>query len=108
MHPVFRSLDVLGGTGDPSRLGFVVALYVAIAVVSLAIDRRALMVSALAYVLYSVATLLMSRGVLDFGFAITAFTIGGALLVLSAFWRQTRGAVLRWLPDRVKSRLAVA
>lgn len=108
VHPVFTSLAVSGGQTGLGQGLAVIALYIAIAFVSLAIDRRALMVSALAYVLYAFSSLLKAYGVVSLGFAITALAIGSALLLLSAFWHPCRGFVLGMLPSTVVNRLPAA
>ena len=62
VRPVFAALDVLDGRAQPWQALAVAGLYVVIALVSLAIDRRALMVSALVYVLYTFSALLNQYG----------------------------------------------
>ncbi len=106
VHPVFTLLGVFEGQTTYGQAAVVVALYVAIALISLCIDRRALMVSALIYVLYALSTLLKQYGVIGLSFAITAFVIGSALLLLSAYWHSSRVHLLRLLPPTVQSRLA--
>ena len=106
VHPIFTVLGVTGGHADLGQALAVVVLYVAIALVSLAVDRRALMVSALTYVLFAFSALLKQFGVVSLSFAITAFAIGAALLLLSAFWHPTRAYVLRFLPPALQQRLA--
>lgn len=117
VHPVFSLLGVYSnstiGGGDPETAVFssavtaiaVGVLYALIAVVSLAIDRRALMVSALAYVFYAFGTLFQSYGMVSLGFALTALLIGSGLLMLSAFWQTSRGVVLGMLPASLRARL---
>jgi len=105
VHPVFTAIGVLhGGIGSAQAL-LIVALYCAIALVSLAIDRRALMVSALGYVLYAFSTLLDISGMVGKGFATTALCIGAALLLLSAFWQRSRACTVGFLPAALRSRL---
>jgi hypothetical protein len=106
VHPVFSILGVFGGQTDMDQAIAVVALYIAIAFISLAVDRRALMVSALIYVLYTFSTLLKQFGVVSLSFAITALVIGSALLLLSAFWHPSRAFVLRLFPHTVQKHLA--
>jgi MFS family permease len=106
VHPIFTVLGVTGGHADLGQALAVVVLYVAIALVSLAVDRRALMVSALTYVLFAFSALLKEFGVVSLSFAITAFAIGAALLLLSAFWHPTRAYVLGFLPPALQQRLA--
>ena len=66
------------------------ALYVVFAFIALAIDRRALLVSSLAYVLYALSTLFQQAGAVELSMAFTALVIGSALLTLSAFWQPMR------------------
>jgi hypothetical protein len=105
VHPAFAALHVFGGHTNLLQAFAVVVLYVIIALVSLAIDRRALMVSALIYVLYAFSSLLEQYGVISLGFAITALIIGSALLLLSAFWHPCRTFVLGFFPPSIQKRL---
>jgi hypothetical protein len=105
VRPVFSALNVFGGGTDLLQAVVVVVVYVAIAVVSLAIDRRALMVSALVYVLYTFSDLLRQFGMVSLGFAIAAFVIGSGLLLLSAFWHPARAHVVRLFPQSLQRRL---
>ena len=106
VHPIFASLGVFTGQTQLGQAILVLLLYVAIALVSLSIDRRALMVSALIYVLYTFSALLKQFGVVSLSFAFTAFVIGSALLLLSAFWHPSRAFILRLFPPSVQKRLA--
>ena len=74
-------------------------------ITALAIDRRALLVSALAYVLYALNELFRQFGAVELNIALTALVIGSALLLLSAFWHQARAMVVRPLPDGLQARL---
>jgi hypothetical protein len=67
-------------------------------VVALAIDRRALLVSSLFYVLYALAGLFRQFGAVSLSVALTALVIGSALLMLSAFWQPVRRLVVERLP----------
>ncbi|MFO1349556.1 MAG: hypothetical protein U1F68_02255 [Gammaproteobacteria bacterium] len=106
VHPIFTSLDIFSGRTSVEQALVVIVLYVAIAILSLCVDRRALMVSALGYVLFAFSALLKQYGVINLSFAITALAIGSALLLLSAFWHPSRTFVLGLLPLAVQSRLA--
>jgi hypothetical protein len=105
VHPVFKALGVFSDQVTLVQTLLATALYVAIAMVSLAVDRRALMVSALGYILYAFTTLLRNSGVVSLDFALTALVIGSALLLLSAFWHGSRRNVLGRLPSSVTARL---
>ena len=106
VRPIFSALGVLEGTAEAWQAIAVVALYVEIALVSLAIDRRALMVSALIYELYTFSALLSQYGGVSLSFAVTGVAIGSALLLLSAFWHRSRAFVLGRLSPAVQGRLA--
>ena len=106
VHPIFTSLDVFGGQTSLGQAIPVLALYVVIALISLLIDRRALMVSALGYVLYAFSSLLELYGLVSLSFAITALVIGIALLLLSAYWHPCRHFILNYVPEAVQKRLA--
>ena len=105
VKPVFSAINALGDDADLVRALAVATLYTLIALVSLVIDRRALMVSALAYVLYAFSALLEESGVVSLSFAITALVIGSALLMLSAFWHPSRMALIKRLPTGLQQRL---
>lgn len=108
VHPVFHALGVFDNQVSIGSAVIVVLLYVVLAFVALAIDRRALMVSALAYVLYALSALFRELGAVGLNVALTALVIGSALLLLSAFWHSARALVVGRLPDGVRERLPVA
>ena len=105
VHPVFTLLGLNDGNASVGEGLIVIALYVALAVTALAIDRRALLVSALAYVLYALTALFKQLGAVELNVALTALVIGSALLMLSAFWHQARAAIVARLPVLLQSKL---
>ncbi|HXH53042.1 MAG TPA: hypothetical protein VNH53_06405 [Sphingomicrobium sp.] len=107
VHPVFTLLGLNDGDATIGEGFAVIMLYLAIGVTALAIDRRALLVSALAYVLWALSDLFERFGAVELNVALTALVIGSALLLLSAFWNQARSAVVRPLPDGLKERLPI-
>jgi hypothetical protein len=107
VHPVFTLLGLNDGNATLGEGLVVILLYVAIGITALAIDRRALLVSALAYVLYALTELFKQFGAVELNVALTALVIGSALLLLSAFWHQARGAIVRPLPVSLKDRLPI-
>ena len=105
-HSLFHLLGVLnGGEIGGGRALLVIALYVAFGIVALAIDRRALLVSSLAYVLYALYALFRQAGAVELSWALTALVIGSALLLLSALWHNARAMVVHGLPDSLSARL---
>ncbi|MGK6321157.1 hypothetical protein [Sphingomonas sp. DT-204] len=89
-HSVFHLLGVFDETIGIGTALVVLALYVAFGFVALAVDRRALLVSSLAYVLYALYALFQKAGAVELSAAFTALVIGSALLLLSAFWHPAR------------------
>jgi len=104
-HPVFTLLGVTNGTLGVGEALIVVVLYILLGLTALAVDRRALLVSALAYVLYALTELFKQFGAVELNIALTALVIGSALLLLSAFWHQARRAVVTTLPSGLQERL---
>jgi hypothetical protein len=94
-----------GGSIGAGKAVGVLGIYLLFAIVALAIDRRALLVSALAYVLGALAQLFHDFGNVEVTIALTALVIGSALLALSAFWGPIRLAVIAQLPETLRSRL---
>ena len=107
VHPVFVLLGLTDGTANAGEAVTVLLLYVALGLTALAIDRRALLVSALAYVLYALNSLFETYGAVELSFALTALVIGSALLLLSAFWHSARKAVVGTLPAGLRAKLPV-
>ena len=105
VHPVFTLLGLNNGSATLGEGLVVVLLYLALGVTALAVDRRALLVSALAYVLWALSDLLQRFGAVELNVALTALVIGSSLLLLSAFWHQARGAIVRPLPEGLRNRL---
>ncbi|QNN64223.1 hypothetical protein H9L12_07540 [Sphingomonas rhizophila] len=105
VHPIFTLLGLNDGNASVPEAVAVVALYVVLGIAALAIDRRALLVSALAYVLYALSELFKQVGAVELSVAFTALVIGSALLLLSAYWHQARRMVVERLPDTLRSRL---
>jgi len=107
VHPVFSLLGLNDGHATVGEGVVVILLYVALGITALAIDRRALLVSALAYVLFAMQQLFSQFGAVELNVALTALVIGSALLMLSAFWHQARGVIVRPLPEGLRDRLPI-
>jgi hypothetical protein len=107
VHPIFKLLGLADGGGSVSGAIIVLLVYAVFGLTALAIDRRALLVSALAYVLWALSRLFEQAGADELNLALTALVIGSALLLLSAFWHMARRAVVQPLPAGLKARLPV-
>jgi hypothetical protein len=104
-HSVFYMLGVINGEPSPGKAGIVILLYLLFGLIALAIDRRALLVSSLIYVLYALSGLFQQFGAVSLNMALTALVIGSALLMLSAFWHSARRLVVLQLPENLRMRL---
>lgn len=105
VHPVFTLFGLLEKEIEIGGAVVVMALYVVMAIIALIIDRRALMVSALAYVLAAISAVLEKFGAVGVNVALTALLIGSALLMLSAFWHISRAWMVRRLPGAWQGKL---
>lgn len=103
-HPLFYFIGATGGEEITGLQAFsVLAAYIAMGIIAIVIDRRAMLVSALAYVLIALAILFNQFGVIELNVALTAFIIGSALLSLSAFWTPLRKKLVSNMPDIIKA-----
>lgn len=105
VHPLFSVAGIFDNTVGFWQAVLVVFLYSLMAIVAVSIDRRALMVSALIYVLYAFNTLFEQYGVVSLGFAFAALSIGVGLLILSIFWHRCRTVMIVRYPDWIQRRL---
>lgn len=96
-HALFNLLGVFDGEIGVGQALIVLALYVVFAFVALAVDRRALLVSSLVYVLFALYALFRQAGAVELSAAFTGLVIGSALLLLSAFWHPVRRRVVAML-----------
>lgn len=107
-HPLFNWVGINDGENiAPASAIAVIAIYIIMGIVALAIDRRALLVSALVYVLVALTFLFRQFGMVELNVAVTGLVIGSALLTLSAFWSPIRRSVVSQLPSDLRNRLPV-
>ncbi|MBI0476624.1 hypothetical protein D9601_14835 [Sphingomonas sp. MA1305] len=104
-HPIFQMLGVFNGEIGGGTAALVLILYVLFGALALAVDRRALLVSSLVYVLYALYSLIRSAGAIELGAAFTALVIGSALLTLSALWQPMRRSIVGALSQPLRLRL---
>jgi hypothetical protein len=105
VHPIFAVLNIFDTQIELWQAIAVTLLYIVLAIISISIDRRALMVSALIYVLYVFNSVLEQYGVVSLGFAFTALIIGSGLLLLSAFWHRCRQIIIVYYPVNIQKHL---
>ncbi len=107
VHPIFSLLGLNDGNATVIEAVIVLLVYLVMGLTALAVDRRALLVSALVYVLYALNSLFRTYGAVELSVALTALVIGSALLLLSAFWHSARRGVVQPLPEGLKAKLPV-
>jgi hypothetical protein len=107
VHPIFSLLGLTDGDATIGEVAVVMLVYLLLGLTALAVDRRALLVSALAYVLFALISLFKQFGAVELNIALAAFVIGSGLLLLSAFWHNVRKAVVQPLPAGVQAKLPV-
>jgi hypothetical protein len=107
VHPIFSLLGLTDGDATIGEALVVLGVYVLLGLTALAIDRRALLVSALAYVLFALISLFREFGAVELNIALAAFVIGSGLLLLSAFWHGVRRSIVRPLPPGLQARLPI-
>lgn len=101
VHPIFNLLDVFNQNASVGIILVVITLYLFLGLVSVLIDRKALMVSALTYVVVALANLFESYGTVSLSLSIAGTIIGTLLLVLSAFWHKCRVKLLVFTPESI-------
>ncbi|EIZ78777.1 hypothetical protein WSK_2825 [Novosphingobium sp. Rr 2-17] len=105
-HPLFFWVGVFGANEVSWQQAIgVLVVYILFAVVALIVDRRALLVSALLYVLAALNELLDSVGRVETNLALATLFVGAGLLALSVFWASLRRALLIRLPQTWRDRL---
>lgn len=105
MHPLFQAMGIMSEEASISMALGVVAAFTIITFVSLLIDRRAFMVSSLAYVLYAMHTLFEDVGSVNERLGMTGLIVGGAMLLLTAYWEGTRTKLVNITPSILSQRL---
>ncbi len=105
VHPIFSNLGILKGNESTFNVVIVVALYLFLTIASVAIDRRAFMVSSLAYVLYTLTELFRTYGFAGDSFAYVGVIMGFSLLLLSGFWHNIRSHMVIYLPKYLQNKV---
>ena len=108
IHPLVVMFGLNGPAMMPAEALAIVAVYLVLTFVALAIDRRALLVSGLAYMIFALQSLFRQTGDVDLGFALTCLVIGLFLITLSAAWQRIRASILPLVPKDWAERLPVA
>lgn len=107
VHPLIQGFVWADGT--PSETGAaawrMLATFAGLGLVAVLVDRRALLVSGLAYAGIAFASLVRDSGVAGSSTPLTILVLGAFILLLSALWHPLRRAVLAMLPAGLARRL---
>ena len=104
VHPLVSGL-VGEGTLDTASALAVLAIFAGLALVALVADRRAILVSGLAYAGFAFSSLVVKAGLSDGVVPLTMLVLGALVLLLSAGWRVLRRTLLPLLPGGLVRRL---
>jgi hypothetical protein len=107
VHTLFNSVLPHNGLDDTTDTVSILITYTLLSLVSIILDRRALMVSALGYALFAVSTI-FSTDSNETALSLACLIVGSGLLMLSAFWQQARHLIVTPLPDFIKKVLPPA
>jgi hypothetical protein len=101
---------IVGMVSDTRKLGLesavaIIVVFLALSFVAVLIDRRAMLVSGLAYAGVAFWTLIRQAGLSDMTTPITILALGAFVLLLSAGWRPLRAGILGVVPPVLARRL---
>jgi predicted permease len=105
VHPLISQFTAHDALPQVWAAVAVLALFVPLGIVAVVIDRRAMLVSGLAYAGYALSSLISTIGLADRTLPATLLALGAFVLLLSAGWRSVRTALLRLLPAHLAHRL---
>jgi hypothetical protein len=105
VHPLIAAFQ--HGAVDTQTSLIVLGIFLVFGIISLVIDRRALLVSGLAYAGIALSALLRETGFAGIAglTSATLLALGLFILLLSAGWQPLRNALLRLLPSALTQRL---
>ncbi|TCK29963.1 hypothetical protein EV667_0048 [Ancylobacter aquaticus] len=105
VHPLIRGFIWPDGAPGEGNALPMLAVFAGLGVIAVLIDRRALLVSGLAYAGIAFASLIKVSGFSGSATPLTIFVLGAFILLLSALWHPLRRAVLALLPAGLARRL---
>ena len=108
VHPLIRGLlHGLDLTLTPGAAVGVLWIFVALGVVAVIVDRRAILVSGLVYAGVACSALIRAAGLTAQGYLLPTvlLALGAFILLVSAGWQPLRRVLLRRLPRQVATRL---
>jgi hypothetical protein len=104
VHPVLSRMLESETLTSANALA-ILAVFVILAGVAVLVNRRAILVSGLAYAGYAFGALIDEAGLSDTATPLTLLALGTLVLLLSAGWNVLRSRILRAVPERLRSAL---
>jgi hypothetical protein len=105
VHSVTRGLVTQASKLDQGTAVLILALFLALSVVAILIDRRAMLVSGLSYAGVAFWALIRQSGISDMTIPLTILVLGAFVLLLSAGWRPLRAGILSIVPPTLTRHL---
>ncbi len=105
VHSLIDGMVNVSSKLDPISAVVIMVVFLGLSFVAVLIDRRAMLVSGLAYAGVAFWTLIRQAGFSDITTPLTILTLGAFVLLLSAGWRPLRGGILNVVPSVLARRL---
>jgi hypothetical protein len=105
VHSLIKGMVTDASTLSPATAVVIMAVFLALSFVAVLIDRRAMLVSGLAYAGIAFWTLIRQAGLSDMTTPLTLLVLGAFVLLLSAGWRPLRAAILGMTPSALTRHL---
>jgi hypothetical protein len=105
VHSLIKGMVTNASNLSPITAVAIMAIFLALSFVAVLIDRRALLVSGLAYAGIAFWTLISQAGLSDMTTPLTLLALCAFVLLLSAGWRPLRAGILAMIPSTLTRRL---
>lgn len=106
VHPVMQNIMQDGTPGTAATL-MIFVVFSLLGLVTLTVDRRAMLVSSLLYLGYAIYAVLQAGEALP-STSLVVLLVGAVVLALSLAWRPLRAALLKILPAAITARVPPA
>jgi hypothetical protein len=105
VHSLIRGLVANTQKLEPTAAIGIMVVFLALSLIAVLIDRRAMLVSGLSYAGIAFWTLIRQAGFSDMTTPLTILTLGAFVLLLSAGWRPLRAGILNHVPSALTRNL---
>ena len=105
IHSLFLGIGIFENKIHLMAIIAILLSYLFLSTISLIIDRRALMISSLLYVIYALKSLFSQYGFDGYGLSMGGTIIGLGLLFLTTYWTILRAKVVHKLPQSIQDKV---